>query len=105
MHESMRKAASLRQKDYIREVLQEYQKRGNFVRIYPAKNSDIYDIYFSTPKPYNKLVYKVLYTDEVIRCIQPKPSNDMKLGYKIDIPPGSYEQYKNKQQERVSTQP
>lgn len=65
----MRKAVSLRYKDYIRETLQEYQRKGNFIRIYPAKNTDIYDYYFSTAKPFNKLLYKVLYTDEVIRCI------------------------------------
>jgi hypothetical protein len=61
------------------------------VRIYPAKGTDIYDVYFNGPRTYNKLVYKVLYTDEVIRCIQAKPSNDMKLGYKMDIPPSSYD--------------
>jgi len=32
-----------------------------------------------------------LYTDEVMKCIQAKPTTDHKLGYKIDIPPGSYE--------------
>lgn len=69
MHESIRKAASLRQKEYIREVLSEYQRKGNFIRIYPAKNTDIYDPFFSGPRPFNKLVYKVLYTDEVMRCI------------------------------------
>lgn len=87
----MRKAASLRQKEYIREVLQEYTKKGNFVRIYPSKGSDIYDAFFSGPRPFNKLVYKVLYTDEVMRCVQSKPGNDMKLGYKIDIPLNSYD--------------
>lgn len=61
------------------------------MRIYPAKNTDIYDVYFSTPKPFNKLVYKVLYTDEVMRCIQPKPTTEMKLGYKIEMPPSSYD--------------
>lgn len=69
LHESMRKAASLRQKEFIRDILQEYQKKGNFIRIYPAKGSDIYDCFFNGPRPYNKLIYKVLYTDEVMRCI------------------------------------
>ena len=87
----MKKAASLRYKDYVREVVSEYARKGNFLRIYPAKNSEIYDCFFSGPRPYNKLVYKVLYTDEVMRCTQAKPTNDLKLGYKIDIPPASYE--------------
>jgi hypothetical protein len=99
LHESMKKAASLRYKDYVREVLAENARKGNFIRIYPAKNTDIYDCFFASPRPYNKLVYKVLYTDEVMKCAaQPKPGNDMKLGYKIEIPPGTYEQYKNRQQ-------
>jgi hypothetical protein len=87
----MKRAASLRYKDYIREVLAENSRKGNFIRIYPAKNTDIYDCFFASPRPYNKLVYKVLYTDEVMKCAQPKPTNDMKLGYKMDIPPGTYE--------------
>jgi len=43
IHEGMRKAVSFRHRDLIRETCQEYSKRGNFIRIYPAKNSDIYD--------------------------------------------------------------
>ena len=35
-----------------------------------------------------------MYTDEILRLSQSKPQVDLKLGYKIDIPPISYEQYK-----------
>jgi len=38
----------------------------NFVRIYPARNSKLYDKYFSGHKPLNKIIYKVLYTNEVL---------------------------------------
>lgn len=65
MHESLRKAASLRYKEYIRETLQEHQRKGNFIRIYPAKSSDMYDSFFNGARPFNKLVYKALFTDEV----------------------------------------
>ena len=41
--EPMKKASQLRYKEYIREAVTEYQRRGNFIRIYPAKHSDIYD--------------------------------------------------------------
>ena len=68
MHESLRKAASLRYREYIRETLSEHQRKGNFIRIYPAKNSDMYDCFFNTARPFNKLVYKALFTDEIIRC-------------------------------------
>ena len=43
MVDPLKKAAGLRYKDYIREALNEYQRRGHFIRIYPAKSSDIYD--------------------------------------------------------------
>jgi hypothetical protein len=65
----MRKAAALRYRDFVRETQAEYLRRGNFVRIYPAKNSDIYDCFFNGPRPYNKLVYKAIYTDEIMRGV------------------------------------
>lgn len=43
VHEGLRKAAALKNRDIIRESTLEYSKRGNFIRIFPAKNSDIYD--------------------------------------------------------------
>lgn len=36
-------------KDALRETLQEYFRRGGFLRIYPSKNSNIYDKYFGQP--------------------------------------------------------
>jgi len=41
--EPMKKATTIRYKEYVREAIAEYQRRGNYIRIYPAKNSDIYD--------------------------------------------------------------
>jgi len=74
VHEGLRRAVALRHRDFIRETCVEYQKRGNFIRIYPAKNSDIYDQYFSASRPFNRLVYKAIFTDDVIRCAaQSKP--------------------------------
>jgi len=53
-------------KDILYETLEENSWRGNYVRIYPAKGSEIYDKYFTGPRPYNKFLYKCLYTDEII---------------------------------------
>jgi hypothetical protein len=101
IHEGMRKAVSMRHRDLVRETTQEYQKRGNFIRIFPAKNSDIYDQYFAAPRPFNRVVYKALFTDEVIRCTaQAKPAIDNRIGYKIEVPPQSYEQFKIKHQQQ-----
>lgn len=50
----------------IRETLQEHQRKNNFVRIYPAKNSDMYDHYFITPRPSNKFLHRYLFSDDII---------------------------------------
>ena len=84
----MKKAASIKYREYIRETVAEYQRRGHYIRIYPAKGSDIYDPYFLGPRPYNKAVYKALFGDEILKTsgslmekIPAKPSNliDMKI--------------------------
>lgn len=41
--EAMKRALNLKYREYIRETLAEYQRRGNYIRIYPAKGSDMYD--------------------------------------------------------------
>jgi len=38
----------------------------NFCRIFPARNSKLYDKYFAGHKPLNKILYKVFYTSEII---------------------------------------
>jgi hypothetical protein len=99
IHEGMRKAVALRHRDLVRETCQEYQKRGNFIRIYPAKGSDTYDQYFSSPRPFNRILNKAIFSDDIIRCtVQSKPQIDNRIGYKIEVPPQSYEQFKIKHQ-------
>ena len=34
-------------KEIVIETMLEYQRRGNFVRMYPTKNSDYYDCFLS----------------------------------------------------------
>jgi hypothetical protein len=65
--EPLKKALNCRYREYIKETLAEYQRRGNYVRIYPAKGSDMYDSFFLGPRPYNKAVYKALFTDEILK--------------------------------------
>ena len=36
-----------RMKEIVIETMLEHQRRGNFVRIYPTKNSDYYDCFLS----------------------------------------------------------
>ena len=65
--EALKKSANLKYKEYIRETLLENQRRGYYIRIYPSRGSDMYDPFFQHPRPYNKVVYKVLYSDEVLK--------------------------------------
>jgi len=59
----LRKLAGTKYKEILREVLAENNRKGNFIRIYPAKGSDHYDQYFEQARPFNRYVYKMLYTD------------------------------------------
>lgn len=53
-------------KDILFETLEENSRKGNYVWIFPAKGCDMYDKYFTGPWPYNKFLYKCLYSDEII---------------------------------------
>ena len=97
----MKKAQSMRYKEYIREATAEHHRRGYFIRIFPAKQSDIYDQYFSGTRPYNKSLYKALYTDEVLRS-NISSTNRPEIKMKMDLPQSAYEQYKKQQQDKAA---
>ena len=59
----LKKLAGTKYKEIFREALAENSRKGNFVRIYPTKGSDIYDRYFEVQRPFNRYLYKMLYTD------------------------------------------
>ena len=42
----IKRLACVKHKDILRETLAEYHRKGNFVRIFPAKGSDNYDMFF-----------------------------------------------------------
>jgi len=46
MEVALKKACSLKYRDVIAETVEENNRRGNFVRIFPARNSKIYDKFF-----------------------------------------------------------
>ncbi len=82
--DGLRKGAQIKHKDLVRESLAELQRKGSFVRIYPARGSDIYDCYFNGSRPLNKHMYRVFYSDEVLKNFNryanvvqnPNPTND-----------------------------
>jgi hypothetical protein len=52
----------------------------------------MYDSFFQTQRPYNKVVYKILYSDEVLRQTTVSVRNELKP--KAEQPASAYEQYK-----------
>lgn len=71
------------------------------LRIYPGRGCEMYDPFFQTPRPYNKVIQKVLFSDEVMKNYgklaifsHANPGPDKQLGYEMKLPPTTYEQYK-----------
>lgn len=67
LFEPMKKAANLKYKEYIKETVLENQKRNQFIRIYPSRGCEMYDAFFTHVRPYNKVITKVLFSDEVVK--------------------------------------
>ena len=110
LYEPLKKAANLKYKEYIKETILENQRRGYFLRIYPARGSDMYDPFFQHPRPYNKIIYKVLFSDEVIKNYgklqgfsNSNAAETKQIGYDMKLPPTSYEQYKKINQDRTTS--
>ena len=67
-------------RDVIIDTLEEYERRNNFIRIYPAKGTDHYDKLFEVIRTTHKVVYKYLYgsqmdfTEKEISQYNMKPS-------------------------------
>ena len=53
-----------------------------------------------SPRPYNKLVYKVLFTDEILKSTITSTRPEVKM--KMDLPLSAYEQYKKQQQDKAA---
>ena len=48
------------------ETVEEFCRMENFCRIFPTRNSKLYDKFFSGNKLINKILYKVFYTGEIL---------------------------------------
>ena len=62
----LKSCLQLRYRDLLAETIHEYSRMQNFCRIFPARNSKMYDKFFSGHKSLNKIMYKVFYTSEVL---------------------------------------
>ena len=58
-------------KKIILESIEEYKRKGNFIRIYPMKGCNIYDKYFYKINKLNRILYSYLYDFKII-----SPSNN-----------------------------
>ena len=69
LEEPLRKGTLLRFRDILHETVQEYNRCGEFVRIFPCKHSKPYEKYFSGvfgTRMLNRIVHKVLFSNEVL---------------------------------------
>ena len=66
LNEPLKRAMFLKYRDLIHETVSEFGRRANFVRIYPARGSKIYDKFFTASKPLNKIIYKTLFSNEIL---------------------------------------
>ena len=77
------------------------------MRIYPAKGCDIYDNFFLGPRPFNRAVYRALFTDDILKCgpiIQPSANTIVKNSeakQDSNQSQSAYENYKKQQQEKT----
>jgi transcriptional/translational regulatory protein YebC/TACO1 len=65
--ETIRSACMLKHREVIYEAMAEYQRKGNFVRIYPSRQSHIYDQFFQSNRPINKILHRVLFSDKIMK--------------------------------------
>lgn len=54
---------SNRFKEILKETLEEQERKGHFIRIYPAKGTNFYDQFFTGPRPINQYLYKALFQE------------------------------------------
>mmetsp|Transcript_14596 Transcript_14596/g.19758 ORF Transcript_14596/g.19758 Transcript_14596/m.19758 type:complete len:91 (+) Transcript_14596:793-1065(+) len=64
--DSLIRCSSLKFRGLIADTVTEFQRMNNFCRIFPARNSKLYDKYFSMSKQLSKIIYKVLHSPEII---------------------------------------
>jgi len=50
-----------KQKEILKDTLEEYERKGHFYRIFPAKGTSVYDPFFKGERPSNTMLYNALY--------------------------------------------
>lgn len=69
MEDAIKKLSMIKYRDIIHETVTEFNRSGEFVRIFPSRGSKSYEKYFSGvfgTRMLNRIVHKVLFTNEII---------------------------------------
>ena len=66
----LKKLATVKHKDILRETLLELLRKGSYVCIYPARGSEVYDQYFQQIRPLNRFLNKVLFQNETLEGLK-----------------------------------
>jgi len=73
-------------REILVDTLEEYERKRNFIRIYPAKGTDQYDNLFEVTRINHKVIYKFLYGNDlqltekdILQCgnVNPSPPNNI----------------------------
>lgn len=111
LEEPLRKCAFLKFRDTMLETVQEYNRCGNFTRVFPCRNSKPYEKYFSGvfgTRMINRLTWKILFSSEVlpyergrhIEDTEARASEKAKKDLKYDVEglptEQSYDQFRSK---------
>jgi hypothetical protein len=54
----------------MRDTLLEFDRKGSFVCIFPAKGCDVYDQFFNEIRPLNKFIYRSLFTRDFVQTLR-----------------------------------
>jgi hypothetical protein len=77
LEEPLRRLTMIKYRDLIQETVQEFNRCGEFVRIFPSRGSKQYEKYFSGvfgTRMLNRIVHKVLFSNEVFPYDRPTKS-------------------------------
>lgn len=69
LDEPMRKLCLIKYRDIIHETVTEFNRSGEFVRIFPCRGSKPYEKFFSGvfgTRMLNRIVHKILFTNEIV---------------------------------------
>lgn len=74
LEDPIKKTAMVKYRDILYETVLEYNRSGEFVRIFPSKGSKQYEKFFSGvfgTRMLNRLVHKALFTNEILPYERP----------------------------------